>query len=95
MAEPMAGVAKFSADHDRLEAHRFKQALRVAGREVVLGLLQDRPAGRDDDEVADAIGGSEELHGAGQDVGLADMKWLCSETSSSGRRRCNSLFRSW
>ena len=59
-------------DHDRLEAHRSEQALAVTGREVVLGLVQDRAARSDDHEVAHAVSGDEQLHRPGQDVGLAD-----------------------
>jgi excisionase family DNA binding protein len=69
----MTGVAKLSAvTTTGREAHRSEEALRVPGRQVVARLLEDRPTGRDDDEVAHAVGGGEELHLPGEDVRLAN-----------------------
>ena len=46
----------------------------MARREVVAGLLEDRPAGRHDHEVADLVGDREQLHRPDQDVRLADTR---------------------
>ena len=44
----------------------------MARREVVPRLVQDRPARRHDDEVANTVGDREQLHRTGEDVCLPD-----------------------
>ena len=57
-------------DDYRPEAHGPQKALWVSWSQVVPGLLENGPPGRDDHKISDVIGQSEQLHGASQDVGL-------------------------